>query len=56
MFARVQVGASTPELVTTGQTFAVSYRVVSLDVAAQSGQFQYGDTPFELGVGQQTYK
>jgi hypothetical protein len=56
VFARVQVGTDPVYTVQAGETFAVSYRVVSLDLAAQTGQFQYGDTPFELGVGQQTLK
>jgi hypothetical protein len=53
--ARVQVG-STVYTVVVGETFATSYRVVSLDAASGCGQFQYGDTPFELCVGQQTLK
>jgi hypothetical protein len=53
--ARVQVG-STVYTVVVGETFATSYRVVSLDPASGCGQFQYGDTPFELCVGQQTLK
>lgn len=53
--ARVQVG-STVFTVVVGETFATSYRVVSLDPATGCGQFQYGDTPFELCVGQQTLK
>jgi hypothetical protein len=53
--ARVQVG-STVYTVVVGETFATSYRVVSLDAGSGCGQFQYGDTPFELCVGQQTLK
>jgi hypothetical protein len=53
--ARVQVG-STVYTVAAGETFATSYRVVSLDAGTGCGQFQYGDTPFELCTGQQTLK
>jgi hypothetical protein len=53
--ARVQVG-STVYTVAVGDTFATSYRVVSLDAGTGCGQFQYGDTPFELCTGQQTLK
>jgi len=53
--ARVQVG-STVYTVAVGDTFATSYRVVSLDTATGCGQFQFGDTPFELCTGQQTLK
>ena len=53
--ARVQVG-STVYTVAVGETFATSYRVVSLDAGTGCGQFQYGDTPFELCVGPQTLK
>jgi hypothetical protein len=53
--ARVIVG-SAGYTVAVGETFATSYRVVSLDTASGCGQFQYGDTPFQLCVGQQTLK
>ena len=53
--ARVQVG-STVYTVAVGETFATSYRVVSLDAATGCGQFQYGDTAFQLCTGQQTLK
>ncbi len=53
--ARVQVG-STVYTVAVGETFATSYRVVSLDPATGCGRFQFGDTPFELCTGQQTLK
>ncbi|HZJ27824.1 MAG TPA: hypothetical protein VFF40_12570 [Acidimicrobiia bacterium] len=53
--ARIQVGA---EVYTqaAGETFATSYKVVSLDLGAQCGQFQFGDSPFQLCVGEQTLK
>lgn len=51
--ARVQVG-STVYTVTTGQTFAVSYRVVSLSETC--GVFQYADSTFELCEGEQALK
>ncbi|HEY3832115.1 MAG TPA: hypothetical protein VGO03_07460 [Acidimicrobiia bacterium] len=52
--ARVQVG-STVFTVGEGDTFASgSYRVVSLD--SPCGQFLFGDSPFQLCVGEQTLK
>ena len=52
--ARVQVG-STVYTVGEGDTFANgTYRVVSLD--APCGQFLFGDSPFQLCVGEQTLK
>jgi hypothetical protein len=53
--ARVQVGSQV-YTVHVGDTFATSYRVVSLDPTTGCGQFQFGDTPFELCTGQQTLK
>jgi hypothetical protein len=53
--ARMVVGA-TSYTVGVGETFATSYKVISLDAATGSGQFQYGDTTFELRAGEQTYK
>jgi hypothetical protein len=53
--ARVQVG-STVYTVVAGQTFATSYKVVSLDPGTSCGQFQFGDSPFQLCAGQQTLK
>lgn len=53
--ARIQVGV-TVYTVAAGETFATSYKVVSLDLGAQCGQFQFGDSPFQLCVGEQTLK
>lgn len=53
--ARVQVGSEV-YTVKVGDTFATSYRVVSLDLASSCGQFQYGDSTFDLCAGQQTLK
>jgi hypothetical protein len=51
--ARIQVG-STQYTVAAGQTFAVSYKVVSL--SGTCGQFLYGDSPFELCENEQVIK
>jgi hypothetical protein len=51
--ATVQVG-STAYTVAAGQTFAVSYKVVSL--SGTCGQFLYGDSPFSLCKGEQVIK
>lgn len=51
--ARVQVG-STVYTVGPGDTFATSFRVVSL--AGTCGQFLYGDSPFQLCEGEQVIK
>jgi hypothetical protein len=51
--ARVQVG-STVYTVAAGQTFATSYKVVS--VSGTCGQFLYGDSPFSLCEGEQVIK
>jgi len=51
--ARVQVG-STVYTVKAGDTFATSFRVVSL--AGTCGQFLYGDSPFQLCEGEQVIK
>lgn len=53
--ARIQVGA-TVYTAAAGETFAISYKVVSLDIGAKCGQFQFGDSPFKLCVGEQTLK
>jgi hypothetical protein len=51
--ARVQVG-STVYTVAAGQTFATSYKVVSL--SGTCGQFLFGDSPFSLCEGEQVIK
>jgi len=51
--ARVQVG-STVYTVAAGQTFATSYKVVSL--SGTCGQFLYGDSPFTLCENESTTK
>jgi hypothetical protein len=51
--ARVQVG-SIVYTVAAGQTFAVSYKVVS--ISGTCGQFLYGDSPFSLCEGEQVIK
>jgi hypothetical protein len=51
--ARIQVG-STQYTVAAGQTFAVSYKVVSL--SGTCGQFLYGDSPFSLCENEQITK
>jgi hypothetical protein len=51
--ARIQVG-STEYTVAAGQTFAVSYKVVSL--SGTCGQFLYGDSPFSLCENEQITK
>jgi hypothetical protein len=51
--ARVQVG-STVYTVAAGQTFATSYKVVSL--SGTCGQFLYGDSPFSLCEGEEVIK
>jgi cytoskeletal protein RodZ len=51
--ARVQV-ASTVYTVAPGQTFATSYKLVSL--SGSCGQFLFGDSPFQLCTGQQVLK
>jgi hypothetical protein len=51
--ARVQVG-STVYTVAAGQTFATSYKVVS--ISGTCGQFLYGDSPFSLCEGEQVIK
>ena len=53
VMARVQVG-STVYTVAAGQTFATSYKVVSL--SGTCGQFLYGDSPFSLCEGEQVIK
>lgn len=53
LIARVQVG-STVYTVAAGQTFATSYKVVSL--AGTCGQFLYGDSPFSLCENEQVIK
>ncbi len=53
--ARVQVG-STVYTVAEGDTFATSYRLVSLDATTGCGQFLFGDAPFELCEGEQVIK
>jgi hypothetical protein len=53
--ARMQVGANS-YVVGVGETFATSYKVISLDVATGCGQFQYGDSTFPLCVGEQVLK
>ncbi|MBM3674782.1 MAG: hypothetical protein FJW88_07455 [Actinobacteria bacterium] len=51
--ARVQVG-STVYTVAPGETFAVSYRLVS--ISGTCGQFLYGDAPFQLCEGEAVIK
>ncbi len=51
--ARVQVG-STVYTVAAGQTFATSYKAVS--ISGTCGQFLYGDSPFSLCEGEQVIK
>lgn len=51
--ARVRVG-STVYTVGVGDTFATSYKVVSLDEPC--GQFLFGDNPFSLCEGEETIK
>ena len=51
--AKVQVG-STVYTVGVGQTFATSYRVVSL--SSPCGQFLFGDAPFRLCEGEEVIK
>jgi hypothetical protein len=51
--ARIQVG-STVFTVAAGQTFATSYKVVSL--SGTCGQFLYGDSPFTLCENEQVIK
>jgi hypothetical protein len=51
--ARIQVG-STVYTVAAGQTFATSYKVVSL--SGTCGQFLYGDSPFTLCENEQVIK
>lgn len=51
--AQIQVG-STQYTVAAGQTFAVSYKVVSL--SGTCGQFLYGDSPFSLCENEQITK
>jgi hypothetical protein len=53
VMARVQVG-STQYTVAAGQTFAVSYKVVSL--SGTCGQFLYGDSPFSLCENEEVIK
>jgi len=51
--ARVRVG-STVFTVGVGDTFATSYKVVSLDEPC--GKFLFGDSPFQLCEGEETIK
>jgi hypothetical protein len=51
--ASVQVG-STVYTVTPGQTFATSYKLVSL--SGSCGKFLFGDSPFSLCTGEQVLK
>jgi hypothetical protein len=51
--ARVRVG-STVYTVGVGDTFATSYKVVSL--AEPCGRFLFGDSPFQLCEGEETIK
>ena len=51
--ASVQVG-STVYTVTPGQTFATSYKLVSL--SGNCGKFLFGDSPFSLCTGEQVLK
>ncbi|MCU1426933.1 MAG: hypothetical protein JWL83_933 [Actinomycetia bacterium] len=51
--ARVRVG-STVYTVGVGDTFATSYKVVSLNPPC--GQFLFGDSPFTLCIGEETIK
>ena len=51
--ARVRVG-STVFTVGVGDTFATSYKVVSLDEPC--GRFLFGDSPFQLCEGEETIK
>lgn len=51
--ARVQVG-STVYTVGPGETFATSYKLVSL--SGTCGQFLYGDSPFSLCEGEEVIK
>jgi hypothetical protein len=51
--ARVRVG-STVYTVGVGDTFATSYKVVSLNEPC--GQFLFGDSPFQLCEGEETIK
>jgi hypothetical protein len=51
--ARV-VGSTVWATFTAGQTFATSYKVVSL--SGTCGQFLFGDSPFSLCEGEQVIK
>ena len=53
--AQIRVG-STAYLVAEGDVFAVSYKVVSLDLATGCGQFLFGDSSFDLCKGQEILK
>jgi hypothetical protein len=53
--AQVRVG-STVYLVGEGDVFAVSFKVVSLDLATGCGRFLFGDSPFDLCKGQEILK
>lgn len=53
--AQIKVG-STAYLVSEGDVFATSYKVVSLDLAQGCGRFLFGDSVFELCRGQEILK
>jgi hypothetical protein len=53
--ARVQV-STTVYTVQSGDAFAKSFRVVSLDNKSGCGQFLFGDSPFQLCKGDQVVK
>jgi hypothetical protein len=42
--------------VTAGETFATSYKAVSISGSSACGQFLFGDEPFQLCEGQETLK
>ena len=46
--------AGTPYVVGVGDTFAGSYRVVTL--SDTSGTFLFGDSPFTLAIGEEILK
>lgn len=53
--AQIRVG-STAYLVSVGDVFATSYKVVSLDLATGCGNFLFGDSAFSLCKGQEILK
>lgn len=54
--ANVKVNDTLHERVAEGDTFATSYKVVSLSLGDKCGSFLYGDDAFKLCVGEQLLK